>query len=778
MNNISNISAWKQNFGLLPILLNPNLDGNKFLMLNGGSGDFCLQTNNLEENFNNYFDISWSTNTKNFVTVDNDLVKICNWFDKKIEEIPLNKIEANSDKFYKYLISKSYKTESDVVPFILDIFRKLRNVTYERDKPTDALNLLFQLLISVQEDHSTIDYKKWGIENVSLPSQFDFFVDLIKQGVKSINPNLDLILRHSSGSLFQEAHREVIYFNPQRDLFGGVSSKLIIKNDAYSSIHYTPQYLARTIVENSIKHLLPFKRSIKIFDPSCGSSEFLIEALKQLKNLGFDGTVNIIGWDTSESAVSTSNFLLQYEKRSQWNNTDLQFEIKLVDDSLLEKWDNDYDLILMNPPFISWELLKDKDSRDAVINALGSSFKNGKPNQASAFFYKATKSLNSDGVLGCVLPSSIFTFDSYSNLRNEVKEELNINVVAKLGNFVFEDALTDVSFFIGKKPKTQNFSQLIWCKNEKGIVQEVLRELRKMEANNQQSVEEKNFSIYTPSEFPNLKNSWKVISLNENKFLKDIERYLIAGKLIKVSDIFTVKQGIRTGNKAFTITLSEYELIPANEKRYYRKVIVNDSIKNGNLKLTNYIWFPYNENEIIIKNEDDFIALAPYSYQILHKFKDVLKNRARNNESSWWHLSEHRAWLRKKEVRLYSSEFGKSDSFAIDKVGDFVVERGNAWIPKKEFILDDYYFYLAFFSSNIFDQLLSIYSKQLAGGNWYDLGAKYTGDIPIPDIHSVLVKDSPAYSKLSELGKELEKGNSFVKPVIDEVLNNYFYPRI
>ncbi|MDD5152242.1 MAG: N-6 DNA methylase, partial [Flavobacterium sp.] len=512
MNNLSDITNWKKNFGLLPILLNPIIQDNKYLMLNGGSGDFCLQTKSNGADINTLFNIAWSSNTKNFIVIENENLKILNWLDRnKSEEIPLNKIETNSSEFYNYLISKSYKTQSDVVPFVLDIFRQLRNISRESENPSVALNILFQLLISIEEDYTKIDYTKWGIQKIDLPYQFDYFVDLIKQGVKSIHPNLDLILRHSAGALFQEAHREVIYFNPQLELFGA-SNKLATRNDAYSSIHYTPQYLARTIVENSLKEIDLKKTNLIIFDPSCGSSEFLIEALKQLKNFGYKGKVKVIGWDSSESAVNTSNFLLQYEKRTQWNNTDLEFEIKRVEDSLTQQWANDYDLILMNPPFVSWELLKSKDSRDAILETLGSNSRNGKPNQASAFFYKAIQSLGNDGVIGCVLPSSIFTFDSYSKMRNEIKEQIHIKTVAKLGNFVFEDALTDVSFFIGKKSNTQDPTKLIWCKNEKGIAQESLRELRKINANNQQSVEEKSFSIYSPSNFPVIKESWKVIS--------------------------------------------------------------------------------------------------------------------------------------------------------------------------------------------------------------------------------------------------------------------------
>ncbi len=773
MRNLADINSWKQSFGLLPIHINPNVLDNKYLMLNGGGGDFCLQTSDIEDNISSYNNFSWSTNTKNFVLIDSDFVKICNWLDKEPERIPINRVQTDTDKFYKYLLSKSYNTANDVVPFVLDIFRKLRNVTLQKGNPSDALQLLFKLLISLEEDYSNIDYSKWGIEEVESPDQFEYFVNLIKQGVKSINPNLDLILRHTSGRLFQEAHREVIYFNPQRDLFGGVSSKIITKNDAYSSIHYTPQYLARSIVENSLKHLNLEKESLKIFDPACGSSEFLVEVLKQIKNLGYTGRVNISGWDTSESAVDTSRFLLNYEKRTQWNDENLDFEIRLVEDSLSEQWDNNYDLILMNPPFISWELLKDKDKRDAIIETLGASFKAGKPNQASAFFYKSTNSLNTEGVIGCILPSSIFIYDSYGKLRNEINETLSLKLVARLGNFVFEDALTDVSFFIGKKQSSFELPKLIWGKNEKGTVHDVLRDLRKMEANNQLTIDNPDYSIYTPASFPIFPSSWKIISLNENKFIKDINRYLVGGHLTKVSDVFKINQGALVGTKnIFKITLEEYHNLPKEEQHYFRPVITNNSIKSGQLTIFEYLWYPYNKEGIIIKTEEELNTLS-FAENMLFPNKDILQARKGINE--WWGLTRPRNWQFEKENRLYSNRFGNSNSFAFDKTGECVIEEGNAFIPRRVFSKDDYYFYLSCFSSSIFDKQLSILSKSIMSG--FDLGQIQIKNILVPNVHLDSVENSDAYTKLVEMGKELEKGNSFVKQVIDDVLNNYFYPR-
>jgi hypothetical protein len=741
-------------------------------MLNGGNKDFCLQTGLLVNDEVSFFSDSWSTNTKNFIALDKDHAHIYNWFDDKKESYQLKRIEENPDRFYEYLSLKSYKTPSDVVPFIIDVFRQLRNLTGKRD-PDEALNLLFKLLISM-EDHSTSDFSEWKISDVETPPNFDYYVDLIRKGVNSILPNRDLILRHVSGALFQEAHKEIIYFDPQMDLWGAGSNKLITKEDTYSSVHYTPPYLARSIVENCLKQFdLQQQKSLKIFDPACGSSEFLIETLKQLKNLNYQGKVKVTGWDTSSSAVCTSEFLLKYEQRMQWDNRNLDFEIKLVSDSLSEQWDNDYDLIVMNPPFISWELLKDKNKRNAILDTLGSSYERKRPNIAGAFFYKSVKFLNKNGVIGCVLPYSIFTSDIYTKIRQEIKEELGIKLVAKLGNYVFEDALTDVSFFIGKKSKSIDSPKLIWSKNEKGVTQEVLLDLRKMESMNQPAIEKNNYSIYSSPAFPLNADSWKVISLKSNIFGQDLVRSVSEKRLCPITDIFSINQGALSGVKnIFKITKDNYFTLPESEQKYFRPVITNKSIKCGRLETSDFIWFPYNENGIIIKSEAELRSIS-FATKTLIPQKEKLAGR--KGISEWWGLTRPRNWQFKKGMRLYSSRFGNSDSFAMDESGNCVIEEGNAFLPKKSFDLDDYYFYLAVFSSNIFDLLLSIYSKQLMSG--FDLGKVQIKNIPVPDVHLQEARQSANYFRLAELGKELTNGNSYVKHAIGDVVRDY-YPAI
>ncbi len=771
MNNLKEIGTWTSNFGVLPIKLKPNLNEEKFLMLNGGTGDFCLKTSPLgEAPLHEIFQESWSTNTKNYLLINEDSIEVSNWYDNKVEKITNNKIEYNLNQFYKYLSSKSYRTQNDVVPFILDIFRQLRNLTFEKQDPSEAINLLFHLLISLQENYTDIDTELWNISKPKFPDRFDYFVELIGQGVRNIKPDLDLILRHTAGVLFQEAHREVIYFNPQRNLFGGASSKLETRLDAYSSIHYTPQYVARSIVENVLKSFDFEQGTLCILDPSCGSSEFLIEILKQLKNLDYKGSITIKGFDSSDSAIRTSKFLLAYENRKHWNNS-LNLDIRKVNDSLVEDWGQN-DMVLMNPPFISWELLKNKESRDHVSQILSDIIKKSRPNQATAFFYKAIKSLKENGIIGCILPTSVFNSEIYSDLRIKLNESLSFKVLAKLGNYVFEDALTDVSLFIASNSESLLTPKLIWTRNEKGIVQDALREFRKMNVNNEQSISKKNFSIYTPTIFPILNDSWKIISLSENEFIKELNIFYKAGKLSAIGDIFNINQGALLGVKnIFKISIDILNSLPKQEQRYFRPVITNNSINTGKLLISEYIWFPYNKDGLILKQEADLVNLNFYSSTLLPN-KPLLEKRA--GVKHWWTLTRPRNWQFTKDARLYSNRFGNSNSFAFDKKGECIIEEGNALIPKKEFVISDYYFYLSCFTSNVFDNLLSIFSKPIMAG--FDLGKIQIKNIPVPNIHKNELRTQDVYLRLAELGKALENGDTTVKPVINDILKSYFYP--
>lgn len=774
MPQLSNLNEWKNALGLLPIKLTSHVGQNKFILLNGGTGDFCLQLNEQQESKEYYFSSSWSSNTKNFVTYDDNDIFLYNWKRKTKEKIAKASVEENFLRFYDYILTNSFTSESDITPFIVNIFRKIRNLTDDKLNGTDSLNLLFYLFASLEDAPDAITQDKWGVNQIDLPDGFENYVNEFKNGIDGIKPQLDLIIRHSAGTLFQEAQKEVILFDKQVELFTGtLSGHYKTRHQLYSSIHYTPSYLARTIVENALRKLDLTKPTLKILDPACGCSEFLMEVLKQLKSKNYKGTVNVIGWDSSESAINTSRFLLKYEAR-EWGDQ-LSVTLKLVPDSLLEQWDNDYDCILMNPPFVSWELMNNT-ARESVKTTLDFAFK-GRPNQASAFFFKSIGCLAQDGVIGTVIPSSLLNSSGYEKSREYISSLITFSIVGKLGNFVFEDALTDVSIVIATKSIKGETPTLIWARNDKGIASEALRDLRKSQYSNVPSKITSDFSVYIPASYPVTPTNWNVISYQDNEFLQKVERYVLEGKLVRVDELFNVKQGIRSGsNDVFKFTQSELlSLIPDEERKFFKPAIDNEAIDRGLLTMGNYIWYPYNSAGLIIKTEGELKELAPTFFKLrLEPNMEMLKRRAKINE--WWGLTWPRTWQFEKKTRLCSTEFGKSKSFAVDEKGEFVIERGHGWLPRKSFDKQDLFFYLAILSSTYFDKFLSIYSKEILSG--WDLGNKYVKNIPIPSVLADGFKSSTAYEKLVYFGKCLSKGELRNPFPIDEILSSFIYPPI
>lgn len=771
MFDITNIDSWRKDFGLFPLSIMPT-NTDKYALLNGGNKDFCIDLNPSDDTgvFNSY---AWSANTKNYLAVSNDNVIIYNWLRSNTEKLKINDVQNNIEAFYSYLGKYTYSTGNDVVPFVINLFRKMRNITREEQSPQEALNLLYILLASLECDLNDFDYNKWEIKQIELPDQFEVFVEELKNGIGNAKPNLSIILRHCSGPIFQEAHRAVQTFYSDRDLFGNISSKIITTSKEYSSSHYTPQFVARSIVEQCLKKVDLNNDCIRIFDPACGSAEFLTEILKQLHNQNYSGNVIIKGWDCSESAISTSRFLLNYEKENVWKDK-LFFNIQIVEDSLTLDWGTDNDIVLMNPPFVSWELLS-KLQRESVADCLYHNI--SKPNQAIAFFKKAMCSLSGNGILGCVMPTSLFESEGYKPIRTQLKDELRTILAAKLGNFIFDNALTDVSVYVGQKNDNILQTRLIWCKNENGIAQEALRSLRKIEASGLIEIETEKYSIYSPYMYPDIQDSWKIISRKSSQFKEDITNAMLHGFLVSLQSIFTVKQGIRTGsNDLFIISADEYIRLSDNEKSYYRCSVDNDAIYYSKLKGQNYVWYPYNSTGIAITSEEQLRNECPISYSRFITHKNKLENRASiSNKDHWWALSRHREWLLKRECRLVSTEFGTTKSFSLDIKGDYVIERGYAWIPKKEFKMSDYYFYLALFSSSTFEDMLSIYTRELAGGGWYDFAAKYTNQIPIPNVHHSGLRESRTYIELSLLGKAIsEDGSYFYSERINELVSTLF----
>ena len=249
------------------------------------------------------------------------------------------------------------------------------------------------------------------------------------------------------------------------------------------------------------------------------------------------------------------------------------------------------------------------------------------------------------------------------------------------------------------------------------------------------------------------------LSYKEMQVKKTLDDLLVCGVMECVKDVFSVKQGCRTGNNSlFKIKKQELLAMEEAERSYFRPSVDSDSLQNNILQENSYVFFPYDENGLNILSEEELKDKVPTYYQKIIGSKESLGSRA-GGIKQWWALTRPREWQFTLGVRLVSAEFGNSSNFSIDESGRFVVERGLAWLPKDyQMPRDNLYAYLAILSSEYFNTLLAIYSKQLAGGNWFNLEKKFVDQIPLPRF-----SDNEDYTLqlLIGYGKKIAKGVRF-----------------
>jgi SAM-dependent methyltransferase len=671
--------------------------------------------------------------------------------------------------------------ELSVVSKLMSVFRRLRAALGPTVDGVQALEA-FLCFLACADDQATLnnlDLSKWSLPASAKGAANDINENtwsvLLNEAITGerrlgLRTNFDLLLRHASGQLFQEAHYHAIFdLSGQLQLVGFPPSPIRpTRTTEYKGLHFTPPSLARSIVEEALAALEAFgtlsERQLTIFDPACGSGEFLREALRLLRLKSFVGKVRLIGWDISAAACSTSRFVLAWEARNFPGS--VEFEIIAQDSLSVDVWPT-VDLVLMNPPFVSWEDMG-KSEREKVIDTLASA--SSRPDMASAFLRKATMSLRLNGVIGTVLPASILTSKSALNLRAELSEKLSLRIIARLGSQqLFSDTMVDPAFIIGVNNEERSAGEIaLWADHRPESASASLRALRRMRQDDPGTdvlIDGDGFSIYRSPTLGQGSENWAPRRYKAWRLLEQTSR------LPRVGDLFNVRQGIRTGaNDVFLLTNEQWVSLPAKERKFFRAAIVNSSIRKNFLTISMYVFYPFGRFKI---DEEAYLekSLPHYYSQYLKPARDKLIKRPGIRE--WWELTRHRSWQVEEEPKLVSTYFGDNDSFAVDVEGSTVVLQGYAWFPKSSIVklpdaMEGFSLAcLALLASSPTSILLSAVSNHVGGGQW-DLSTRFVERLPMPDLLSDEIS-ADIYKGLVSLGDMLSKKTEVDRKLLDDL---------
>lgn len=768
---LNDVGTWQARLGLMPVPLRHTLaHQNTYVLLNGATGNFCLDIagDPLSEEARN---VAWSSNVGHYVALVGEQVHLYRWDrDGSAAELyRASEVREKLDRFQRILEDRAPRQdERSVVAHTVSIFRSLRASAGPELGGNDALGAFLYLLAATTErqPRGAVDLTAWSLDQaaesaagVLSQATWDQLTHELERGrpLERLTPDLELVLRHASGQLFQEAHYIALH-SPQQDLFGDLlPAPLTVKRGTGSTgVHFTPPALARSVVEEALAAFgdsLP--AHLTVFDPACGSGEFLREAVRQLAlRSDFTGTVRVIGYDISEAACDMARFVLSWETRGLRDRFSWTIEPRdsLRDD---EPWPGSVDLCLMNPPFVSYEKMTG-EQRNAVAHALSAEFSR-RQDMSTAFVWKATQALARGGVIGTIIPASFLDGENAAPVRKQIAQSVTSHLIARLGSHqLFPDALVDAGLYVGRASDDDVRVPLaVWADHRLASSSGALRALRRaryFRGGSVFPVDTEHYSLYRD---PTLgrEGNWAPRPYQARKTLQELE------ELPRVQSLFDVKQGARTGfNQAFILGRETWAELADAERLFFRPAVLNESIRDGQLRDSVYVFYPYGERRIDSEAELQE-QLPEYYTRFLKRNQTTLLRRARVDPDRWWELTLRRTWQDVRIPKLVSTYFGDRGSFAWDSTGEYVVVQGFGWMPlaktKRLHLLTSNlgFAYLALLNSELFSELLAASSNSVAGGQW-NLSRKFVRNIPLPILSEERTRPD-VLSLLMEIGRTI-----------------------
>jgi type I restriction enzyme M protein len=387
---------------------------------------------------------------------------------------------------------------------------------------------------------------------------------------------------------------------------------------------YTPSEVVSLIV-----NLIKPKKRMRIYDPTCGSGGMLIQSRNYLLQNGEDPrNISLYGQETNLStwAICKLNMFLHYVFNADIKKGNTLTEPKHTKDGEIMTFDR----VIANPPFS----LKKWGKKKADNDKYGRFIYGTPPNDYGelAFLQHMISSLNSDGVLGVVMPHGIlFRGSSEKTIREGlIKDDLIEAIIALPPNLFYGTSIAATIIIINKKKLKDRKGKIIFINsefeyeeraNKNFLADDNIKKILNLFDNFQ------NLTIPKSSEKYN-RNFSKVISNEEiikNDYNMNVKRYVDASPPDEFFDAFgIINSGIPTQEieddyiKETIDGIDINKILDKKEKKYFvfkkeikNKFDINRILKTSNKKGLMIIqrwWekyrFPLNELKVDCNNSE------------------------------------------------------------------------------------------------------------------------------------------------------------------------------
>lgn len=772
---------WAQTLGMaVAPLFGAAGDLRSAAMLDGITGSHVLADETEGEIISDGASLAWSSLMRHHVSIRADeKVVVSKAALSSSITLTRSSVERDLEGFLSYLERTDNQPPFDIVDHVVASFQGLRAAV---PAPSSEQLLLFLYLLAVRLEHPQLtpdqlvdaashfngSLDDYGISSVPNrpPASADtiraFYETILTDDYSGRRVLLDLTVRHAGAELFQAAQLAPPVESVGQGSFLGLR-KFRVRPYSLKDLAYTPIGLARGLAEQVIYRISQVdNQELVVIDPTCGSGSFLVETINALRRVGYNGRLRLIGYDIMESAVSAARFAVACARRDA-PEISIEFEIErrdYLDESLPVVA---ADVVLMNPPYKSWQILT-AEERERVRAMLGSRYRN-RPDISTVFIEKALKDAKDGAVLGALLPAGVLTSASGRRWREELLDHSTPELLASLGDHsLFRYALVNAAAVVLRKAPSAaelpNDTVMLWASGRPNSASSALRELRRRSRAD---------VALSPAHPEAVRDQalWRIYSIEANqvaerdswlpaprRFSADEETRLHSIPT-RITDLFEVSLGIRVGARsAFIISKDTWLSLPERERAGFMPIAEKLAIANGTISPSDYLFI----GGEAVETEEELKRLYP-TFLKTHLLEKAARSK-RSDDRPYWQLTRPRNEVRaRSEPRIVSREWVKNDGFAIDWDGAFA-PLGKAWFPTDALktAAKDAGFtptallcaYMLAFNSDVFFKVLSEYSTLIAGGQ-VDLQKKYLKRVPLP---------FPT-SKLLDFGQHLHRSSPF-----------------
>lgn len=515
------------------------------------------------------------------------------------------------------------------------------------------------------------------------------------------------------------------------------------------------QYMTPKMIVEFMVSLSSANNKSRILEPSCGDGIFL----EVLKDKGF---YNYIAFEIDRDIITDSKNVLNCSFISS-------------------KIDENFDLIIGNPPYIRWKNLEQELKDELNKNNLWNRYCNSLCDYSNIFIIKSIELLKDGGELIFITPEYWFNTTHSLKMRNYMLENGFFEEIYHFNETpIFENVTVSTIIFKYKKSKkieTKDI-EIIKYKQNKKLTKDVITDLKLKKVS-------KKIDYFLTPQFKNNVN-WVLASKEVLEELKIFENYckkpntenlFFSNDFYTIGDVCNIGNGMVSGlDKAFQII--DGKNLTEDEIYYSIDVVKAKSIQPYfHTDITRYIFI----NEKM--KEEEFKTKCPNYYKQLKVYFEQLESRYKyNKDIKFWE------WVFLRNYNLFSQKSSKifvpckerishKDYFRFSyaEEGVFPTQDVTA-IYKKKDVQESIFYILALLNSKyVFDWLRL---KGIIKGNIVEFSEKPISSIPFRKIDFSDDYESNIHKKIVFLIQNyLGKKDKNILANIDKEIDKLFTKR-